>query len=73
MRLRRYCRSRAGGGGCGLLLAAEPRPPAVFAANVVIAIRVLATAAQLGIRVPVALSVIGLHDMWFADPHPARR
>ena len=57
----------AGEEAAALLLAAEPRPTAVFAANVVIAIGVLATAAQLGIRVPEALSVIGLHDMWFAD------
>ncbi len=57
----------AGAAAAAVLLAVEPRPTAVFAANVVIAIGVLAAAAQMGIRVPEELSVIGLHDMWFAD------
>lgn len=57
----------AGAEAAAVLLAAERRPTAVFAANVVIAIGVLAAAARLGIRVPEELSVIGLHDMWFAE------
>jgi LacI family transcriptional regulator len=57
----------AGEAAAAALLAAEPRPTAVFAANVVIAIGVLAAAARMAIRVPEELSVIGLHDMWFAE------
>jgi LacI family transcriptional regulator, galactose operon repressor len=56
----------AGEEAAAVLLAAEPRPTAVFASNIVVAIGVLAAAARMAIRVPEELSVIGLHDMWFA-------
>lgn len=41
------------------LLTRDPRPTAVFAANDVVALGVLAAAAELGLRVPDDLSVVG--------------
>jgi LacI family transcriptional regulator len=45
------------------LLRGPDRPTAIFAANDLSAIRVLAVAAELGIRVPEQLSVIGFDDV----------
>lgn len=45
------------------LLSRDDRPTAIFAANDLSAIRVLAIAAELGIRVPQELSVIGFDDV----------
>jgi LacI family transcriptional regulator len=45
------------------LLTSPARPTAIFAANDLSAIRVLAVAAELGIRVPEELSVIGFDDV----------
>jgi LacI family transcriptional regulator len=45
------------------LLTSADRPTAIFAANDLSAIRVLAVAAELGIRVPEDLSVIGFDDV----------
>jgi LacI family transcriptional regulator len=45
------------------LLTSPNRPTAIFAANDLSAIRVLAVAAELGIRVPEDLSVIGFDDV----------
>lgn len=45
----------------------EPVPPtAVFAANIVVATGVLAEATRSGLSVPGDLSVIAVHDTWFA-------
>lgn len=61
------------------LLRAEDRPTAVFAANDLLAVGVLAAADELGVRVPEALSVAGYDDTFFSrmsrialstvDPH----
>jgi DNA-binding LacI/PurR family transcriptional regulator len=48
------------------LLAAPDRPTAVFAANDVSAVGVLAAADELGLRVPEQLSVVGYDDTVFA-------
>lgn len=48
---------------CLELLAAEPRPTAVFAANDVIAFGALDAARRLGVRVPAELSVVGFDDI----------
>lgn len=45
------------------LLALDPRPTAVFAANDVVAFGVLDAARRLGVRVPEDLSVIGFDDI----------
>lgn len=49
------------------LLADRPEVTAVVAANVVVASGVLSAAAALGLAVPGALSVVALHDLWFAE------
>jgi LacI family transcriptional regulator len=48
------------------LLAAEPRPTAVFAANDMTAVGMLLEARSLGVRVPEMLSIVGLDDIWLA-------
>ncbi|GAA3520136.1 LacI family DNA-binding transcriptional regulator [Actinocatenispora rupis] len=55
----------AGYAGMTRLLAAEPRPTAVFVANVVVAVGALAAAREAGVRVPADLSVVAVHDAWF--------
>ena len=48
---------------CLELLALDPRPTAVFAANDVVAFGVLDAARRLGVRVPEDLSVVGFDDI----------
>ena len=48
------------------LLRLEPRPSALFVANVRAAIGVMAAARRLGLRIPDDLSVVGFHDAPFA-------
>ena len=48
------------------LLAATPRPTAVFVANVNAAVGLLAYARKAGVQVPRDLSVVALHDSWTA-------
>jgi LacI family transcriptional regulator len=48
---------------CLELLALDPRPTAIFAANDVVAFGVLDAARRLGVRVPEELSVIGFDDI----------
>jgi len=47
------------------LLAAPDRPTAIFAANDLSAVGVLAAADDLGLRIPEDLSVVGYDDSWF--------
>jgi LacI family transcriptional regulator len=44
------------------LLSVEPRPTALFVANIRAAIGAIAAARELGLRVPADLSIIGFHD-----------
>lgn len=48
------------------LLSTSPRPTAIFAANDMTAVGVLREALALGIKVPEALSIVGLDDVWLA-------
>jgi LacI family transcriptional regulator len=48
---------------CLDLLAAEPRPTAIFAANDVIAFGALDAARRVGIKVPAELSIVGFDDI----------
>src|SRR4029079_15877974 len=48
------------------LLRQSNRPTAIFAANDLSAVGVLAAADELGLRVPGDLSVVGYDDTWFA-------
>lgn len=54
---------RSGYQWCLELLAAEPRPTAVFAANDVIAFGALDAARRVGVHVPAELSVVGFDDI----------
>jgi DNA-binding LacI/PurR family transcriptional regulator len=49
----------------GALLAAPDRPTAIFAANDLSAVGVLAAADEMGLRIPGDLSVVGYDDSWF--------
>jgi LacI family transcriptional regulator len=49
------------------LLSLEPRPTALFVANVTAAIGAMRAAADLGMSVPRDVSVVGLHDTEFAN------
>ena len=51
------------------LLGSPDRPTAIFAANDLSAVGVLAAADDLGLRVPEDLSVVGYDDSWFARLH----
>jgi DNA-binding LacI/PurR family transcriptional regulator len=51
------------------LLRSADRPTAIFAANDLSAVGVLAAADDLGLRVPEDLSVVGYDDSWFARLH----
>jgi LacI family transcriptional regulator len=49
------------------LLRLEPRPTALFVANVRAAIGAIAAARRLGLRVPEDISIVGFHDAPFAS------
>jgi LacI family transcriptional regulator len=49
------------------VLRLEPRPTAIFVANVRAAIGALAAARRLGLRVPEDVSIVGFHDAPFAS------
>ena len=49
------------------LLRLDPRPTALFVANVRAAIGAMAAARRLGLRVPQDVSVVGFHDAPFAS------
>jgi DNA-binding LacI/PurR family transcriptional regulator len=51
------------------LLSSPDRPTAIFAANDLSAVGVLAAADDLGLRVPDDVSVVGYDDSWFARLH----
>jgi LacI family transcriptional regulator len=55
--------SPAGHAAAQSLLAAEPRPTAIFAGNDMIALGVLRAAAERGLQVPQQLSVVGFDDI----------
>lgn len=55
--------SPAGHAAAQVLLAAEPRPTAIFAGNDMIALGVLRAAAERGLQVPRQLSVVGFDDI----------
>jgi LacI family transcriptional regulator len=50
-----------------LLLARGPLPSAVVVANLNAALGVLATIHSRGLRVPADVSIVALHDVWYAD------
>src|SRR5690606_32192350 len=58
--------AEAGYAAATQLLSREDRPTSLFVANVVICVGALAAARDLGIRVPDELSVVAVHDVWFA-------
>lgn len=60
-------RPESGAAGIRHLLAARERPTAVFVANVNAAIGAMTAAIQSGLRVPEDLSIVALHDLWFAE------
>ena len=49
------------------LLRLDPRPTALFVANVRAAIGAMAAASRLGLSVPGDLSIVGFHDAPFAS------
>lgn len=49
------------------LFGMDPRPTAIFVANVNAAIGLLACARRLGVSVPADVSVVALHDSWTAE------
>ncbi|MEU0521002.1 LacI family DNA-binding transcriptional regulator [Streptosporangium sp. NPDC006007] len=60
------CTEEGGAEAARSLLTRDPRPTAIFAANDAVAIGVLSTAAELGLRVPDDLSVIGYDNTHLA-------
>lgn len=59
--------SDAGYAGMQRLLAARRPPTAVFAASVLSAVGAITAAREAGLRVPEDLSVVGYHDVFFAQ------
>ena len=57
---------QAGGDAAESLLAANPRPTAIFAANDYLALGACRAAERAGLRVPEDLSVLGFSDLSFA-------
>jgi len=53
--------------GMEKMLGTRPRPTAVFVTTISAAVGALAAARAAGVKVPLDLSVIGLHDFWFAE------
>ncbi|MGV3731912.1 MAG: LacI family DNA-binding transcriptional regulator [Microcella sp.] len=49
------------------LLSGGPRPTAIVVANLNAALGVLAEIHQAGLRVPADISLVALHDVWYAD------
>lgn len=49
------------------ILSADDRPTALVVSNVNAAIGALSAARERGIRIPEDLSVVAVHDVWFAD------
>ncbi|MEV7012334.1 LacI family DNA-binding transcriptional regulator [Streptosporangium sp. NPDC051022] len=64
------CTEEGGAEAARKLLTRDPRPTAIFAANDTVAIGVLAAAAELGLRVPEDLSVIGYDNVHLAGTQP---
>jgi LacI family transcriptional regulator len=62
-----YSAVEGGDAAHSLLTGPGRRPTALVVANVNAAIGVLRAARDLGIRVPEGLSVVALHDVWFAE------
>lgn len=53
--------------GMQRLIAIDPKPTAVFAANVMAAVGAVRAAADAGLRVPEDISIAALHDLSFGD------
>ncbi|GAA3091905.1 LacI family DNA-binding transcriptional regulator [Streptosporangium carneum] len=64
------CTEEGGAEAARKLLTRDPRPTAIFAANDTVAIGVLAAAAELGLRVPEDLSVVGYDNTHLAGTQP---
>ncbi|MER7212363.1 LacI family DNA-binding transcriptional regulator [Streptosporangium sp. NPDC000239] len=64
------CTEEGGAEAARRLLTRDPRPTAIFAANDTVAIGVLAAAAELGLRVPEDLSVVGYDNVHLAGTQP---
>ncbi|MET9063916.1 LacI family DNA-binding transcriptional regulator [Streptosporangium sandarakinum] len=64
------CTEEGGAAAARVLLTRTPRPTAIFAANDTVAMGVLAAAAELGLRVPEDLSVIGYDNTHLAGAAP---
>jgi LacI family transcriptional regulator len=57
----------AGHAGMRRLLAGRRRPTAIFAASVLSAVGAITAAREAGLRVPEDISVVGYHDVFFAE------
>lgn len=64
------CTEEGGAAAAHNLLTRDPRPTAIFAANDAVAIGVLSAAAELGLRVPDDLSVVGYDNTHLAGTQP---